>query len=237
MSVISIDRDSGISVNIVRMAVTDQFSAVGVPGYILANQASIVAANMGAFSWNASDEVLVTASDGNSYFTISSDFNSLVPSGSGSQLAQVSLTAAQFNGMYAAPVLLVPAPSAGTMNIVDKLILVQHFVSASFAAGGVIAAQYDSTVHGAGVVASATLAAATLNANFYINGALSGTANQSSGTPTAPIAGSSIIIGNNSAQTGTFDGSICQVAIWSRIMGLEEIKTLYRNISLIRGNQ
>ena len=164
MSVISIDRDSGISVNIVRMAVTDQLSAVGVPGYILANQASIVAANMGAFSWNASDEVLVTASDGNSYFTISSDFNSLVPSGSGSQLAQVSLTAAQFNGMYAAPVLLVPAPSAGTMNIVDKLILVQHFVSASFAAGGVIAAQYDSTVHGAGVVASATLAAATLNA-------------------------------------------------------------------------
>lgn len=74
--------------------------------------------------------------------------------------AQVAVTAAQFNGMYAAPVLLVAAPGANKMIVVDNIELVMTFVSADYAAGGVVAAQYDSTVHGAGVIASTTEAAA-----------------------------------------------------------------------------
>ena len=56
------------------------------------------------------------------------------------QYAAIPVTAAQFKGAYAAPFILV-------------------------AAGGALGIQYDSTVHGAGIAASATLAAATINSN------------------------------------------------------------------------
>lgn len=76
------------------------------------------------------------------------------------QYASVAITAAQFNGMYAAPFLLIAAPGANRQIIIDQMVLVMTFVSAAYAAGGVVAAQYDNTVHGAGVLASASEAAA-----------------------------------------------------------------------------
>ena len=63
--------------------------------------------------------------------------------------------------MYAAPKLLVAAGGANTLISLDKIDLLMTFVSADYAAGGVVAAQYDSTVHGAGVLASTTWAAAS----------------------------------------------------------------------------
>jgi hypothetical protein len=96
--------------------------------------------------------------------------NILIASGTGgvvadsgvpaSNYAQVTMSAAQFNGMYAAPLLLVAAPGANSMIIVDNIALVMTYGSAAFAAGGVVAAQYDSTANGAGVIASTTEAAA-----------------------------------------------------------------------------
>lgn len=77
--------------------------------------------------------------------------------------ATVALTAAQINGMYATPVQLLPAPGAGKLIIIDSIIWDVAFVSAQYAAGGAISAQYGNTIHGAGPAASATLAAATLN--------------------------------------------------------------------------
>ncbi len=74
--------------------------------------------------------------------------------------ASVAVTAAEFNGMYAAPKLLIAAPGANKMIVVDRAELVMTFVSAAYAAGGVVGLQYDSTVHGAGVAASNTEAAA-----------------------------------------------------------------------------
>jgi Repeat of unknown function (DUF5907) len=62
---------------------------------------------------------------------------------------------------YAAPKLLVAAPGANKLISVDKIDLLMTFVSADYAAGGVVAAQYDSTVHGAGVLATTTWAAAS----------------------------------------------------------------------------
>jgi hypothetical protein len=76
----------------------------------------------------------------------------------------VAITAAQFNGMYAAPKLLVAAPGANKLLVIDKVDLLMTFVSAAYAAGGVAAVQYDSTVNGAGVIASTTLSAATFQA-------------------------------------------------------------------------
>lgn len=76
----------------------------------------------------------------------------------------VAITAAQFNGMYAAPKLLVAAAGANTLLVLDKVDLLMTYVSANYAAGGVAAVQYDSTANGAGVIASSTLSAATFQA-------------------------------------------------------------------------
>ncbi len=76
----------------------------------------------------------------------------------------VAITAAEFNGMYAAPKLLLAAGGANTLQVIDQLQLVMTYGSANYAAGGVAAVQYDSTANGAGVIASTTLAAATFQA-------------------------------------------------------------------------
>ncbi len=80
------------------------------------------------------------------------------------QYAAVPITAAQFNGMYAAPKLLVAAGGANTMLVLHRVDLLMTYVSANYAAGGVAAVQYDSTANGAGVIASTTLSAATFQA-------------------------------------------------------------------------
>lgn len=80
------------------------------------------------------------------------------------QYATVAITAAQFNGMYAAPKLLVAAPGANKIIVLDKVDLLMTYGAAAYAAGGVAAVQYDSTVNGGGVIASTTLAAATFQA-------------------------------------------------------------------------
>ena len=61
-------------------------------------------------------------------------------------------------------------------------------------------------------------------ANLYINGALSGTADQDSGTI---VGGGNVLIGNNSAGSMTFDGYIDNLMIWNRVLGLQEIEILY----------
>lgn len=76
----------------------------------------------------------------------------------------VAISAAEFNGMYAAPKLLVAAGGANTLLVLDQIQLVMTYGSANYAAGGVAAVQYDSTINGAGVIASTTLAAATFQA-------------------------------------------------------------------------
>ncbi len=76
----------------------------------------------------------------------------------------VAITAAEFNGMYAAPKLLLAAGGANTLQVLVQCQLLMTYVSANYAAGGVAAIQYDSTANGAGVIASTTLSAATFQA-------------------------------------------------------------------------
>jgi len=76
------------------------------------------------------------------------------------QYASVAITAANFNGMYAAPHLLLAAGGANTIHVLDKIRIVMTYGAAAFAGGGVAAVQFDSTANGAGVIASSTLAAA-----------------------------------------------------------------------------
>lgn len=90
--------------------------------------------------------------------------NDSITSAKMSELVQkytsVTMSAAEFNGAYAAPHLLLAAGGANTLHVLDKVRLVMTYNSAAFAAGGVAHVQYDSTANGAGVIASTTLAAA-----------------------------------------------------------------------------
>ena len=61
-------------------------------------------------------------------------------------------------------------------------------------------------------------------ANIYVNGVLSGTTNQSSGSPAA---GAGLQIGDSSAGTATFDGLIDDVRIYNRALSATEIRQLY----------
>lgn len=76
------------------------------------------------------------------------------------QFASVAITASQWNGMYAAPVQLIAAPGANKLISVESMELIMTFGTTDYAAGGVVAAQYGSTVHGAGPAATNTEAAA-----------------------------------------------------------------------------
>ncbi len=76
------------------------------------------------------------------------------------QYLKVPMTAAQFNGMYAAPFEILPAPGANRLLVVKQAMLEVDYGGAQFANGGVFGLQYDTDVHGAGVGASETAAAA-----------------------------------------------------------------------------
>lgn len=80
------------------------------------------------------------------------------------QYTFVAITASAFTGMYATPILLVNAPGANKLLVLDKVDLLMTYGSANYASGGVVAVQYDSTANGAGVIASTTLSAATFQA-------------------------------------------------------------------------
>lgn len=80
------------------------------------------------------------------------------------QYAKVSLSSANFLAMYATPIVLVAAGGANTLHVVERIAFEVDYGGAQFAAGGVVAVQYDSTANGAGAAASATTAAAVFNA-------------------------------------------------------------------------
>jgi len=70
----------------------------------------------------------------------------------------VAITTTEFKGMYAAPKVLIAAPGANKLISLSKMQLLMTYGSAAYAAGGTVAVQYDTTVNGAGVIASTTLA-------------------------------------------------------------------------------
>lgn len=127
----------------------------------------------------------------------------------------VPITAAEFNGMYAAPKLLLAAQGANTLVVVEQMALAMTFVSAQFAAGGVVAAQYDSTVHGAGVLATATEAAAD-----FTGAAASTTFRQTQSLAVAPFTttvNKGIYLSNATAAFTTGDSTFV-AHLWYRVI-------------------
>lgn len=124
----------------------------------------------------------------------------------------VALTAAQFNGMYAAPVQLLAAPGAGLMNIIESIFVNLTYGSAQFAAGGAVAAQYGATVHGAGPLATSTEAAtdytaATANTMFRIGGGLG------TGVVTSNAINTAVYLSNQTAAFTTGTGGSFSVIV------------------------
>jgi hypothetical protein len=74
-----IKRDTGDSVYVVRIITTSTLADVATTNYLHDQKAAIYAVNNGPFFWQLSDFVLVYAVDGWEQFTISPDFNSLIP--------------------------------------------------------------------------------------------------------------------------------------------------------------
>jgi hypothetical protein len=151
-----------------------EYADVVTAGFLTAQQ------NLGN-DFQANDSIFVSYVGGAGLFSMS--FNgsiiTLVPAIvtlNTNLSAEVEISAAEFLGMYAAPKLLVAAPGANKLIIVDRMVLVMTYGAAQFAAGGVVAAQYDSTANGAGVKATNTQQASDFNgaaasASFFFNGA------------------------------------------------------------------
>lgn len=80
------------------------------------------------------------------------------------QYTSVNISLANFIAMYSTPIQLVAAPGANKQLVLNRVKIVQTYGSAALAVGGTVGVQYDSTVHGAGVLASTTLANTVLQA-------------------------------------------------------------------------
>lgn len=70
-------------------------------------------------------------------------------------------------------------------------------------------------------------------ANLYINGVLSGTANQNSGAPAGGT--TNVILGNLAASTWTFDGKIDDLRVHNKVMTSNEIMKLYQETKHLYG--
>lgn len=91
------------------------------------------------------------------------------------QQAQVAVSAAEWNGMYAAPKVLVAAPGANLQHVLHCAKFFLDYGTAQFASGGAVHIQYDVTANGAGTKASGTIAetginAATADSTFQLAG-------------------------------------------------------------------
>jgi hypothetical protein len=133
------------------------------------------------------------------------------------QYTKVAMTAAQFNGMYAAPFLLIAAPGANKMIVVKQAVLAMTFVAAQYANGGAVALQYDSTVHGAGPAASATVAAATIDG--YAASSDVGVAGADTSGASSTKVNKGIYLSNATAAFDTGDGT-WNVHIWYEVVTL-----------------
>lgn len=115
------------------------------------------------------------------------------------QYVKVPLTAAQFNGMYAAPFVLIAAPGVNKLIRVHDITFEVNYGGAAFAAGGVVAAQYGATANGLGAPATATTAAAVFIA-FVADGVVGAIGSLASATAAAAV-NAALYLSN---QTGAF---------------------------------
>lgn len=226
MSITYLKRITGATNSLVQLNTTDSTAVALASGYLTAQAANIIAINDGAWTWEPNDLIILSASDGVSLVTINGAFSSLVSLAStltpGHTFSTTfTLTAAQFDGMYAAPVPVIAAPGAGLIVVPEYIFMELVYGSAAFAAGGIVGFQYGASAHLAGTLATNTEAAAdffaTANTAYNFEGAFG------NGTQVLSSVGSNAAI-YISNQTAAFTGGTGSV-----INGL----ALYRVIPIV----
>lgn len=127
------------------------------------------------------------------------------------QYVKVALSAANFLGMYATPVVLVAAGGANTLHQVKQTVFEVDYGGAQFANGGAVLIQYDNTANGAGAPASATTAAAVFNA-FVADGVVGAQGSLASATAAATV-NKGLYISNQTAAFITGSSTV-DVHLW-----------------------
>lgn len=79
-------------------------------------------------------------------------------------VVEVSMSAAQWNGMYATPLQVIAAPGANKVVVIKDVVLNMTYGTTQFAAGGAVGLQYGNAAHLAGPPASVTEAATDFTA-------------------------------------------------------------------------
>jgi len=125
------------------------------------------------------------------------------------QVATGTLSSAQWQGMYATPVDLIPAPGAGKMVVVVSCSIELVWVSAEYTGGGTVALQYGSAAHDVGPLATATIAASAFTVARVGNGAnsVAGAAGAIPQAAATSLANTGIYISNGSAAFATGDST------------------------------
>jgi hypothetical protein len=129
------------------------------------------------------------------------------------QYAAVALTSAQIKAMYTTPVQIIAAPTAGKLIRIKEVTVDYSFLTAQYTGGGVTNLQYDSTANGAGTAASATIAAATINA-WAANNTL-GLAGDLADSASTTTVGKGIYISNKTGVFATGSGTINLVVAYN----------------------
>lgn len=205
MAILSIQRDWNGTPAIVRLHTTDSLGDVLSQSYLLINADEISEVNNGAFTWDDSDLVAVTYEGGKGIFALGAD-GTLVPAGGSTFRSVFELDADDIQDMYTDPIGLIVPMGAGVMTVVKQYTLVYEHGTASFAAGGPILLQYGDDANGAGIPASAELAAATLN-GFAADSSVT-VAGLSAAGSLADKANTGIFISNKTGAFTTGDGSV-----------------------------
>lgn len=99
----------------------------------------------------------------------------------------ITLTAANLNAMYGAPVAILAAPGAGKSIVITRLVFTITRTSTAFANGGAVIFQYGTTTHGAGTNAVDSTLASTV-----ITGSAGTTVSARNGAVLSDVASGSI---------------------------------------------
>ena len=131
-------------------------------------------------------------------------------------VVEVSLSAAQFLGMYATPVQVIAAPGANKAVVVDRVVMNMTYGTTQFAAGGVVGLQYGNAAHLAGPLASSTEAAtdftgAAASTLFTFAGGMS------TGAAVASAANAAVYISHQTAAFTTGDSTF-KVWVWYAVI-------------------
>jgi len=204
MAITQITRDLSDAPSIVRIVTTDTLATIIANGYVTAQAANIAAIQNGVFQWTTTDFVLIAYSGGEGFFTYDATNATFVPA-SGTTQARVTLTAAQIQGMNAAPVAILPALPANMAYIINRIVGVYTFGTAQYTNGGAIGLEWANTAALAGPAASTTLAGATFDA-YAASNTFELTPDNTD--TLAHIAGAGVWISNNTAAFATGDGTL-----------------------------